>query len=283
MIMRDQYFLLTIDLPLESKDEFELFLWENISSGWEEYNCRYKIYFSTKIELDHFIRKIKNQFPSITYTEQYIKTSNWAHEWKKFFKPIKVGKFVVLPSWEQKNYIQQEKILPIFIYPEMAFGTGHHETTRLCLKQIERLYHNDKIRANDTFLDIGTGSGILGIALSKLGLKGIGLDIDPLILTNCKKNIQINTARNFSFFIGTTKCISNLNHYNLITANILLEPLIDLKNEIFRLLTKGGFLIVSGILINQEITIIDNYRDLFNDPEYILRDGEWSSILWKRS
>ncbi len=281
--MQDKYWLLTLEAPVEIKDRLEIFLWEYISCGWEECGNLYKIYFSTQVELDEFLKKIKKLFPYVTYTKDHIKSGNWADGWKRFFTPVKLNRFIILPSWEQKDFLTKDDLLPIFIYPEMAFGTGHHETTKLCLKQIERLYQLSEIKVGDTFLDIGTGSGILGISLSKLGLTGIGLDIDPLILTNCKTNIQLNNVNNFSFFIGTTQAIGNSTQYNLIIANILLEPLINLKSEIFRLLKKDGFLICSGILIDQETKIISSYTDLFNDPVVILREGEWSSILWKRS
>ncbi len=282
--MNHNYFLIKIKIFNEEIKRFSLYLNDNISWGWEECGDQtFKIYFSSKTEQENFLRKILGEFNVIDIQVKEVEGSNWAREWKKYFTPITIGKFHVVPSWF-KDIKGTDRDIPIFIYPEMAFGTGHHPTTKLCLLAIQRLYNEGVISKKTSFLDVGTGSGILGIGASLMGMRGIGLDVDPVILRNCKKNISLNKVGDRFFpFIGTISNIKDNVSFDLIMANILLEPLIVLKREIYHHLKPSGFLIVSGILTNQESVLINSYRDLFFQPLGILREGEWSAIIWKKA
>jgi len=279
--MKKNYYMVKIKIPSNILEEFQLYLNENISWGWEENNSNiYKIYFSLKTEQEEFIKKITQRFPDIFIETKKIYGSNWADEWKKYFHPMEIGIFKILPSWLNKN-LSDRRFIPIIIYPEMAFGTGHHPTTRLCLLAIQTLFKEGKLQKGNYFLDVGTGSGILGIGASLLGMRGIGLDIDPLISGNCKKNIRLNKVdKNFSLYIGGIDALKKGINFDLIMANLLLEPLVDLKEKLYMHLTPRGILIVSGILIEQELKLITNYQDLFSNPFKILREKEWSAIIW---
>jgi len=282
--MNDKYFLIKIKVSNEEIERFSLYLNDNISWGWEECEGQtFKIYFSSRTEQENFLKKITGIFNVRDIQIKEVEGSNWAREWKKYFTPITIGKFHVVPAWF-KDTKGTDRDIPIFIYPEMAFGTGHHPTTRLCLLAIQNLYNQGLICKKTRFLDVGTGSGILGIGASLMGMRGIGLDVDPVILRNCKKNISLNKVGDkFYPFIGAISNIKDNVPFDLIMANILLEPLIELKQEIYHHLKSDGFLIVSGILTNQESKLIKSYKDLFSDPLDILREGEWSAIIWKKA
>ncbi len=277
--MEEKYYLLKILWKKSFVNELENFLWENISWGWEEENNTFKIYFASKDLMLDFIRKIKNLFPEISFEIENYKGRDWAEEWRKYFSPIDISDFQIIPSWEEGKCEKEGKI-PIYIYPEMAFGTGQHPTTKLCLLALLKLFKTKKIKTSNLFLDVGTGSGILGIGASLLGLKGIGLDIDISILNNCKKNISLNSV-NYSFFIGPIYALTQNIRFDIIFANILLEPLIEMRDEFLKRLIRGGYLIVSGILNTQENTLISVYSP-FLKKEAILREKEWSSIIWQK-
>ncbi len=146
-----------------------------------------------KGNLDAFRTTLRESGLDDTLSFEYVFLSerDWNESWKKKFKPIDVGEiFSILPPWEDKAPGR----IHLVIDPGMAFGTGHHETTKTCLILIEKLSRG---REKSTFLDIGTGTGILAIAAAKIGFQQItGVDIDPLAVDAAQRNIKLNDVRN---------------------------------------------------------------------------------------
>jgi len=278
--MKKVYFVLNIKIDPKLIADLELFLAENISWGWEEEKNLIKIYFDSLDGAKDFSKKIKKKFKGLQIEIIKYFDLDWSKEWKKYFQPIEVGKFKIIPSWDKGKISLHPGQIPIYIYPEMAFGTGHHPTTKLCLISLLKIHKKGLVKTKDTFLDVGTGSGILTIAATLLGLKGIALDIDKVIIKNFKKNIELNGLDFSCFFIGTTNCLKKEKKFRLIMANILLEPILDLKNDFVSLLNKEGIIIISGILNEQENRVIHSYETNFSVLE-ILQEGEWSSIIFK--
>ena len=218
--------------------------------------------------------------------ETIIEEIDWAENWKQFFHPNKIGdNIVIVPTWEE--YKAQNAEIVIKLDPGMAFGTGLHPTTQLCLSQAEKLIGNHNI-----VLDFGIGSGILSIALAQLGAKKIvGIDIDPVAVKIASNNIDLNNVSNIVKVAENASPLDAIEllggkHkekvFDLILANVTTNVLIDKCTEFLEVLDMGGILIGSGILQEQitEITyfFMDNGFRLID----IVSDGDWRAIIMKK-
>jgi ribosomal protein L11 methyltransferase len=189
---------------------------------------------------------LSNEF---SFDYLYLSEKDWNEPWKKRFIPVEVGeRLSILPPWENRD----DGRIHVIIDPGMAFGTGHHETTKACLALIERVIKELKGRR---ILDVGTGTGILVIAAMKLGYEeGTGVDIDPLAIDAAKRNLLLNRIGNAEIIEGT---ISNADGtYDLIVANLLPEILVRISGRISARLENSGIAILSGMLIGQEGLVI---------------------------
>jgi ribosomal protein L11 methyltransferase len=208
-----------------------------------------------------------------------VENADWLAEWKKHWKPSNVGAFIIAPPWSDVD--DTDKIL-IRIEPNMAFGTGTHETTQLCLGAIEKYYET-----GDSFLDVGTGTGILAIAAAKLNLtsqisnsKLFACDTDVDSVALAKENAELNNVTGMiDFVVGSIS--ADTPEYDFVCANLTLdviEPLLQL------LLQKASkILLLSGILAEQRAEIVRALKDLgAQDPE-VSESGEWISVLVDRS
>lgn len=207
---------------------------------------------------------------------QPIADQNWRESWKASFKPIDIaGQFAILPPWENPaNFSQPHKII---IDPGMAFGTGQHETTKLCLELLLELKTVPK-----KVFDVGTGSGILAIAASMLGCQTIvGNDIDENSVHIAQVNARDNNITNTTFVSTAIEDIEDKD-YDLIFANIQLRPLTKIFGDIVGHTRLGGTIVVSGIL-NTEI---DDFCDLVQRSGGIVKKvvslGHWSGIVCER-
>ena len=179
-----------------------------------------------------------------------IREEDWANNWKQYFKPLKVGETLVIkPSWEEYDDLDERIVLEID--PASSFGTGQHHTTRLCLEILEGC-----VKEGDRILDLGCGSGILSIAAILLGAESaVAVDIDENAAATAKENAQKNhipdesyTAR-FGNILTDEKLAADIDgEYDIITANIVADVLIAMKDYFRRYLKDGGYLIVSGII-----------------------------------
>lgn len=209
-----------------------------------------------------------------------IAEEDWASSWKAHFKPLPVGnRLLILPSWETADPTEIRQV--ITLDPGMAFGTGGHETTRLCLECLEQVLA-DSFDPEAPILDLGTGSGILAIAAAKLGVKRIdAVDIDPQAVLVAEENCRLNRVA------GSVSCSTTpLEHlptgYRLILANILAEELVRMAPELARHLQPGGLLILSGILAEREQFVIDGFAPQPFTFEASLAAGEWRCLRYRR-
>ena len=163
----------------------------------------------------------------------YISERDWNESWKKKFQPIDVGQNLsIIPPWQEPKNGR----INLIIDPGMAFGTGHHDTTRTCLEHIERVSGEGM---KDRFLDVGTGTGILAIGASKLGFgEVVGVDIDPLAIDAAQRNTALNGLNNVTIQRGTISVATGV--YNLIAANLLSNILIAIAPEIASRLREEG-------------------------------------------
>lgn len=177
---------------------------------------------------------------------------DWINNWKEFFKPFRVDDDIVIkPTWEPLEHVRKTDIV-IEIDPGTAFGTGSHETTKLCILGLKKY-----INSESTLLDVGCGSGILSILGLKLGAKSaVGIDIDPIAIEATKENAEVNNILGEHFTILGGNIIEDskiqqqigMEKYNIVVANILADVIIPLSTEIGQHLQPGGFFITSGII-----------------------------------
>lgn len=201
---------------------------------------------------------------------------NWNAEWRKYFKPVQIGeKLWVRPPWE--NLPDGATGEAIIIDPQMAFGTGHHETTKLMIQLMQSLDLQEK-----AILDLGTGSGILAIAARKLGATSvIGIDIDPEAIENAEHNLQLNKTNGVEVYVGNISYVVG-QKFPVILANIqfhILEPIAD---ALYECLQNEGKLLISGILATEAERFIGIFRRTGFTLESQSTLGEWSGILFTK-
>jgi ribosomal protein L11 methyltransferase len=206
-----------------------------------------------------------------------VENKDWLEEWKKHWKPTESEKFIVAPAWF--NLDGTEKMV-IRIEPSMAFGTGTHETTRLCLSAIERFY-----RPGMSFLDVGTGTGILAIAASMIsnrpGEKNfsgaaniLACDTDVDSVTIARENGTINSAPEIEFYVGSID--ESTPKFEFVCANLTADVILPMLPLLAA--KKSQVLILSGILVEQQDSVVAALRNLGINDFTIERDGEWISI-----
>lgn len=202
---------------------------------------------------------------------------DWSNAWKKFYKPTRIGKnIVIVPSWEK--YERKPEDIVIDMDPGMAFGTGTHETTALCASLLE-----DNVNKGDYMLDVGSGSGILAICASKLGA-GLcsACDIDPVAVRVEKENALRNKCDNIECFVSdllsSVECRSG-RPYDIVTANIVADIIIRMSPDIGRFIRSNGKLIVSGIITERECEVSGYLTNNGFSCDKTERKNGWSAIL----
>lgn len=232
------------------------------------------------LELDSALSNLRaNAFSgvgSLEVTTREVDDEDWVNVWRKYYKPIHTGRIVVVPNWIK--YQTKEGETPIFIDSGMAFGTGEHETTRLCLELLGELEVADK-----EVLDIGTGSGILGIAAAALGAKSVFMsDLDIVAVESANKNLALNTVKS-DVDIKQCDLLSEADiSGDIVLANITADILIRLSKDIKEHMRPSGYLIISGIIHMRA----DEVRNAFLsaglklDTERV--DGEWRAMRFVR-
>ncbi|MBF1051556.1 MAG: 50S ribosomal protein L11 methyltransferase, partial [Peptostreptococcaceae bacterium] len=201
---------------------------------------------------------------------------NWENEWKKYFKTIKVSDSIVIkPTWEEYTKKENEKIIDID--PGMAFGTGTHETTRMCIKAIEKY-----IKQNDILIDIGCGSGILSIAGAHLGAKNvIGVDLDKLAVKISKENVELNGYKDVIDirYGDLTDVITE--KADIIVANIIADAIVMLSKGVSNFMNDDAYFISSGIINDKKNYVQENLIKNGFEILEINNEGEWNCIVAK--
>jgi ribosomal protein L11 methyltransferase len=205
-----------------------------------------------------------------------ITDPGWATLWMKRFKPIRIGRrFLIVPPW---NSELETTRISVIVKPARAFGTGHHATTAGVLRALEREFAERRFRSA---LDVGTGSGILAIAMKLLGVRTVsGIDSDPEALENARENAQLHRLGHELEFSSAP--LNTLRHrYDLIVANILAPTLIEMAPALTRLLARDGRLILSGILAREAGEVLRSYRPALRCVS-IRRDHGWATMVMMR-
>ena len=200
---------------------------------------------------------------------------DWANTWKQYYKPSKVGeKIVVKPIWEE--YEAKDGELVVDLDPGMAFGTGTHETTRMCIQALERY-----VKEESTVFDVGCGSGILAIAAAKLGAKlAVGVDLDPVAVESSIENVGYNNLNNIEILHGNLVEVID-GKADIVVANILAEIICILTDDVKRVLKDGGIFITSGIIHDIVDMVCEKLEATGFEVIEKNRDGEWNCIVAK--
>ncbi|GLV49041.1 ribosomal protein L11 methyltransferase [Thermus sp. LT1-2-5] len=197
---------------------------------------------------------------------------DWLEAWRRDLKPALAPPFVVLAPW----HAWEGGEIPLVIEPGMAFGTGHHETTRLALMALAR-----HLAPGERVLDLGTGSGILAIAAAKLGAEAVGVDIDPSVLPQAEENARLNGV--FARFLeGSLEEALPLGPFDLLVANLFAELHQAFAPRYGEALAPGGRLLLTGILKEKAPLVREALRDAGFFPLEEAEEGEWVLLAYRR-
>ena len=251
-------------------------------------------YIDPEVDIESLSLKIKEELASISQfmdigagTLSYGETQDkdWINNWKQFFKPFRLDDTIIIkPTWETVEDVGDEDIV-VEIDPGTAFGTGSHETTRLCISQIKRF-----MKPDSKVLDLGCGSGILSIIALKLGAdKVVGTDIDPNAIIATKENLAVNHIPEGDMIAYEGNLLEDENlcqqigdgAYDIVVANILADVIIPLSSVARRFMKPDGYFITSGIINTKEQEVKEAMIQNGFEIVDIIPMGEWVSIVGK--
>ena len=220
-----------------------------------------------------------------TITESQKEDKDWINNWKEYFHQFYVDDILIVPSWEEVKEEDKDKMI-LHIDPGTAFGTGMHETTQLVIRQLKKFVTKDT-----QMLDVGTGSGILGIVALKLGAAHVvGTDLDPCAIPAVADNKEANDIKDetFDMLIGNiiddkeVQDTVGYEKYDIVTANILADVLVPLTPVIVNQMKKGAYYITSGILDVKEEVVVKAVKDAGLQLVEVTHQGEWVSVTARK-
>lgn len=296
-------------IPLTDEEKAQMFV-DIMPDGPEDDGIAYVNYYLEEEEdADAILEKVKNALDELrsfmdigegTITASQTEDKDWINNWKQFFSQFYVDDILIIPSWEDIKVEDQERMI-LHIDPGTAFGTGKHETTQLCIRQLKKY-----VTPETEMLDVGTGSGILGIIALKLGAKHIvGTDLDPCAVPAVAENLENNglgtgmdtdiieaselVNPNFDMVIGNiidnkeVQDFVGYEKYDIVAANILAEVLVPLTPVIVDHLKPGGIYITSGIIDDKEDLVVESVQKSGLELVEVTRQGEWVSVTARKN
>lgn len=283
-----------IPAPVEALDELILVIHDmnTLGAAIEEQGGTVWVssYWPHESQIKEIVRKLeewrrelnaKGQvFPLIGLEIEALEDGAWEETWRKYFRPRKVSpRIVVTPPWGKVK--AKDGVCVIQINPGRAFGTGLHETTRMCLRWLDDILSGPYLPPRA--LDLGTGSGILAIAMAKLGVEDVwAVDLDPVAVLEAQENVEANGVREkVRILEGDIGVVEGMG-FPLIVANLTTEALMRMASTIGTLAEPGGVVVVSGILEGQQRSVAKVFGALGFRSLGSKRMGEWKSLFMKR-
>lgn len=282
-------------VALTKADKQQMFV-DILPEGAEDDGIAYlSFYLEEDADKEGLLEKVHEELENLkifldigegTIVESQTEDKDWINNWKQYFHQFYVDDMLIIPSWEDVKPEDRDKMI-IHIDPGTAFGTGMHETTQLCLRQLKKY-----VNADIELLDVGTGSGILSIAALKLGAKhAVGTDLDPCAISAARENLEVNGILLdymdiISGNIITDKEIQDAagyEKYDIVVANILADVLISLTPVIIRQMRKGGIYITSGIIDEKEKVVVEAVRAAGLEVLEVTKQGEWVSVTARKN
>lgn len=284
------------NVPLTAADKEQMFV-DILPDGPADDGIAYVSFFVEEDgahDIDEIVKSAEAELESLRQfidigegTIQLSETEDidWINNWKQFFHQFYIDDLLVIPSWEKvKEEDKNKKIL--HIDPGTAFGTGMHETTQLCIRQIKKYVTNET-----DILDVGCGSGILGIIALMYGAHSAkGTDLDPCAIEATHENMKANGVDKDSFYVMIGNIISDkkvqdavgYECYDIVVANILADVLVPLTPVIVNQLKKGGIYITSGIIDDKETTVVEAVKAAGLEVLEVAYQGEWVSVTARK-
>ncbi len=246
-------------------------------------HAKVSMYIDERNNYNDYLLFIKERFNAMSLDCDIeligVDDEDWENNWKRFYKPLKIGnRLMIVPMWE--DYEVKGDELVVKMDPGLAFGSGTHETTRLCATLIEK-----HMQEGDHVLDVGTGSGILAICESKLGAKDINAyDIDPVAVRVAKENAEKNAVHNIT--CGVSDLLKDVDMtgglYDFVSANIVSDIIMRMAPDLGRVTKIGATVVVSGVIDEYAEQVIDCMENNGFGISDIMSDNGWKGIVFKR-
>lgn len=280
--------------PLTEEDKEQMFV-DIMPETQEDDGVAYlNFYLDEDTDKDEMLKKVREALEELrsfmdigegTIEESETEDKDWINNWKEYFHQFYVDDILIVPSWEEVKEEDKNKMI-LHIDPGTAFGTGMHETTQLVIRQLKKYVTGDT-----ELLDVGTGSGILGIVSLKLGAKHVlGTDLDPCAIPAVAENKEANEIPDEAFDMMIGNIIDDkevqdkvgYEKYDIVAANILADVLVPLTPVIVNQMKKGGYYITSGILDVKEDVVVQAVKDAGLNVVEVTHQGEWVSVTARK-
>ena len=282
-------------IPLTQSDKEQMFV-DILPDMPEDDGCAYlTFYLDEEVDKHEMLLKVRQELEEMrsylnvgdcTIEESQTEDVDWVNNWKQYFHQFYIDDILVIPSWENVEAKDSDKMV-IHIDPGTAFGTGMHETTQLCIRQLKKYVTEDT-----EILDVGCGSGILGMLALKFGAKhSVGTDLDPCAIDATYENMDNNRISRDQYEVMIGNIIDDkevqdkvgYEKYDIVAANILADVLVPLTPVIIHQLKKGGIYITSGIIEDKEEVVVEAVKKAGLEVLEVNHQGEWVSVTARKN
>lgn len=282
-------------VPLTQSDKEQMFV-DILPDIPEDDGVAYlTFYLDPELDAGAMLLQVKNELEEMrsyvdvgecTIEESETEDLDWVNNWKKYFHQFYIDDILVIPSWEQVEPKDSDKMV-IHIDPGTAFGTGMHETTQLCIRQLKKY-----VKPGMEILDVGCGSGILGMLALKFGAgHSVGTDLDPCAIDATHENMEVNgiAKDQYEVMIGniiddkTVQDQVGYEKYDIVAANILADVLVPLTPVVLNHMKSGAIYITSGIIEEKEETVVEAVKAAGLEVLEVHHQGEWVSVTARRN
>ena len=282
-------------IPLTQSDKEQMFV-DILPDMPEDDGCAYlTFYLDEEVDKHEMLLKVRQELEEMrsylnvgdcTIEESQTEDVDWVNNWKQYFHQFYIDDILVIPSWENVEAKDSDKMV-IHIDPGTAFGTGMHETTQLCIRQLKKYVTEDT-----EILDVGCGSGILGMLALKFGAKhSVGTDLDPCAIDATYENMDNNGISRDQYEVMIGNIIDDkevqdkvgYEKYDIVAANILADVLVPLTPVIIHQLKNGGIYITSGIIEDKEEVVVEAVKKAGLEVLEVNHQGEWVSVTARKN
>lgn len=282
-------------IPLTEADKEQMFV-DILPETEEDDGVAYlSFYLEDDADIEGILANVKRELDEMkefidlgecSIEESQTEDVDWINNWKKYFHQFYVDDILIIPSWEDVKPEDEDKMV-IHIDPGTAFGTGMHETTQLCIRQLRKF-----VKEDSTILDVGCGSGILGMLALKFGAQySVGTDLDPCAIDATYENMEENGISRDKYEVMIGNIIDDrevqdkvgYEKYDIVVANILADVLVPLTPVIVNQLKQGGIYITSGIIDDKEETVLEVVKQAGLTVLEVTYQGEWVSVTAQKN